>query len=364
MYSRTFTRLGVFSAFVEELKKVPAYFSHKAQQGANAYVDAASQTLEFLKGEDPSESPEVRAKRRQHKETYQAILDQQAAKAAEERAKEKQERAQLSWKQRLQLSMQEAKEAVQQMTSAKAGVMALLQHCTASHAAEVAIEQGIDVKNVQMVFEKAAATNSVGFEEVVVGYIEAPSASQEEVMAFAEKLQKACPVANTMHIEWRHGRADLRDRDSGSVRRADTVQEEMDRAALQVDWEASRGGTMGQSGGASPQTAETASPRGTPGAQRVYPTTSRSVNRSFDSDDNAFHLPGVKTRKTDTAAEEMRSDNRSTRSAGASDARAPEKKHHDGNAPPPLTPPSSPSAAPASASSDEAFQDAAPTDKK
>ncbi|KPI87484.1 hypothetical protein ABL78_3433 [Leptomonas seymouri] len=291
MYRRSTANFGVFSVFLEELKKVPAYFSHKAREGAKTYVDSASQTLEFLKGEDPSESPEMRDKRRKHKEMYHAILNEQANKAAKEKAAAQHERAQLSWKQRLALSMQEAKEALQQMTSTKAGVMAVLQHCTASHAAEVALEQGIDVKNVQMVFEKAAAKNSVGYEEVVVGYIDAPAASREEVMAFAEKLHKACPVANSMHIEWRQGRPNARDASS-----ADELQSEMERAARLGEWEENRGA-------ASPRaaTADTAIPIGMPGLRRVYPSASRSVDRVVGDGDDAFHLPGVKA-KNSTAA--------------------------------------------------------------
>lgn len=298
MYRRSLAKLGLFSVFMEELRKVPSYLSYKMQSGAKAYVDSASQTLEFLKGEDPSESPEMREKRRKHKEMYQAILNAQAAKDAAERAEAQQERSQLSWKQRVALRMQEAKEALQQMTSTKAGVMAVLQHCTASHAAEVALEQGIDVKNVQMVLEKAAATSAVGHEDVVVGYIDAPSASREEVMAFAEKLHKACPVANSMHIEWRQGRPDAYSRDGERARRADNLQGEMERAARQVEWEESRSG-------ASPR-ADTATaaaepiPRGMPGSRRAYPSTNWITNRSLESedDDDEFHLPGIgKTRK-------------------------------------------------------------------
>ncbi len=84
--------------------------------------------------------------------------------------------------------------------SAKSGIVALIQHCTAAHAAEVAAEQNIDVKNVTIKVEKAA----VGQGEKVVGYIEAPMASEEEVLVFAQKLEKSCPAAR-MHgsIEWR-----------------------------------------------------------------------------------------------------------------------------------------------------------------
>ncbi|KPA82198.1 hypothetical protein ABB37_03320 [Leptomonas pyrrhocoris] len=290
MYHRSLAKLGVFSVLVEELKKVPAYFSHKTQEGAKAYVESASQTLEFLKGEDPSESPEMREKRRQHKKMYQAILKEQAINAAQEKAKAQQALAQLPWRQRLALRLQEAKEALQQMTCTKAGVMAVLQHCTASHAAEVALEQGIDVKDVQMVLEKAAAANSVGYENVVVGYIDAPNASREEVMAFAEKLHKACPVAHSMHIEWRQGRPSARD-----ALNAHAMQGEIDRAARQVEWEEKRAAAS-----PSAAAADTAIPIGMPGSRRVYSSSSRSANRG--AGDDVFHLPGVNAKK-DTAAD-------------------------------------------------------------
>jgi hypothetical protein len=315
MYRRSFVKLGVFSALMEELKKVPAFFSHKAREGAKTYVDSASKTLEFLKGEDPSESPEMREKRRKHKEIYLAILNEQAAKAAAEKTAEQQKRAQLSWKQRLSLNMQEAKEALQQMVSTKAGVMAVLQHCTASHAAEIALEQGIDVKNVQMVFEKAAAKNAVDHEDVVVGYIDAPAASREEVMAFAEKLHKACPVANSMHIEWRQGRPDAQ---GGDARRADDFQRNVERAEQQMEWTEGRSGGSGVS---SPRTeaAEAAAPnipRGMPGSHRYYQPFTVSASRNLHDDDDAFHLPGVKPSRDKAAA--------TTDGTGASNATATE----------------------------------------
>ncbi|CBZ30273.1 conserved hypothetical protein [Leishmania mexicana MHOM/GT/2001/U1103] len=302
MYRCTRVHCGLLAVLVGELKKVPAYVSYKAREGAKAYVDSASKAMEFLKGEDPNEDPVMRGKRRQHRELYQAVLREQAAKAQEDAA---QRRANLSWKEKLQLSFKEARESVAQMTSAKAGVMALLQHCTASHAAEVALEQGIDVKNIQMVFEKAAANNSVGCEEIVVGYIDAPGASHEEVMAFAEKLHKACPVAKSMHIEWRQGNADSRGHEDGSVRRADGLHREMEQAASGVEWAESRtgsnlGGPSSVADAASTTSVESM-PAGMPGSRRAHSSTSSWATRgggsgSLRDDEDELHFPGFERR--------------------------------------------------------------------
>ncbi|CAG9581982.1 conserved hypothetical protein [Leishmania major strain Friedlin] len=301
MYRCTRVHCGVLAVLVGELKKVPAYVFYKAREGAKTYVDSASKAIEFLKGEDPNEDPVMRGKRRQHRELYQAVLREQAAKAQEDAA---QRRARLSWKEKLQLSFQEARESVTQLTSAKAGVMALLQHCTASHTAEVALEQGIDVKNVQMVFEKAAASNSVGVEEIVVGYIDAPGASHEEVMAFAEKLHKVCPVAKSMHIEWRQGSADSRRHEDGAVRRADGLHREMEQAASGVEWAESRTGSnlggRSSAADAASTTSVESMPAGMPGSRRVQSSMSSRATRggSLRDDEDKLHFPGVEKRDT------------------------------------------------------------------
>ncbi|KAG5467814.1 hypothetical protein LSCM4_00898 [Leishmania orientalis] len=302
MHRCTRMHYGVFAVFVEELKKVPAYFTYRAREGAKTYVDSASKTMEFLKGEDPNEDPVIRGKRRQHREMYQAILREQAAK---EHEKAEQMRANLSWKEKLQLSFKEAKESVAQMTSTKAGVMALLQHCTASHAAEVALEEGIDVKNVQMVVEKAAANRSIGHEEVVVGYIDAPAASREEVMAFAEKLHKACPVASSMHIEWRQGSAAAHSQGKGAARCDDGPPRETERADRGLEWAEGRtsGGTSDPSSSADAALKMNAGsvPAGMPGSRRTYLSMSRRAKQGDGSGrlregDGELHFPDFKRR--------------------------------------------------------------------
>jgi hypothetical protein len=113
--------------------------------------------------------------------------------------------------------MHTLKETAKETTSKKQGMVSLIQHCTAAHAAEVAVEQGIDVKSVNVVLEDIKAENasseaanetrsgSLREGQTVVGYIDAPNATDEEVMQYAERLTKACPAANTMknHMEWR-----------------------------------------------------------------------------------------------------------------------------------------------------------------
>ncbi|GET92228.1 hypothetical protein, conserved [Leishmania tarentolae] len=302
MYQCTRMRCGVFAAFLEELRKVPAYASYKSREGAKTYVDSASKALEFLKGEDPNEDPAIRSKRRQHKEMYEAVLRQQAVKAQEDAAER---RSKLSWKEKLQLSFKEARESMAQMTSAKAGVMALLQHCTASHAAEVALEQGIDVKNVQMVFEKTAAKNSVSYEEVVVGYIDAPAASREEVMAFAEKLHKACPVAKSMHIEWRQGSSDLRRQEEGSTRSADEPHHETEQVASGVEWRESRTSSKLSSPFSAVDAESTTGLEsmlaGMPGSRRTYSSISSRAaqgggSSSLRDGEDELHFPDFKGR--------------------------------------------------------------------
>jgi hypothetical protein len=97
---------------------------------------------------------------------------------------------------------EQIKDSLMSTFGPKAGVAAIIDHCTRAHAAAVAVDLGIDVKSVQVQTQRS----SVGEGSKVVGYIDAPAASQEEVMVFAERLQKACPAARTYgDIEWRQG---------------------------------------------------------------------------------------------------------------------------------------------------------------
>ena len=98
--------------------------------------------------------------------------------------------------------VKDAIRGVQAAFSTSSGMAAIVDHCAKAHAAEVAIQQNIDVKNVSVVTEKA----TVGEGTKVVGYIEAPAATDEEVYAYAAKLQQACPAARTHGgVEWRRG---------------------------------------------------------------------------------------------------------------------------------------------------------------
>ncbi|ESL06975.1 hypothetical protein TRSC58_05343 [Trypanosoma rangeli SC58] len=140
--------------------------------------------------------------------------------------------------------------------------MALLQHCTASHAAEVAVEEGIDVKTVTWQLEKKKTGTQVGYKTVVVGYIDAPKASEAEVMAFAEKLQKRCPVANSMkgRIEWRSMSSTTPKAEGGNKDEEDTAD---------------------------------AIPTGTPGFRRYISSTAKEVGGGLQDHDE-LHLPGSK----------------------------------------------------------------------
>jgi len=93
--------------------------------------------------------------------------------------------------------------------------MTLLQQCSNAHAAAIATEMGMDVRSVRI--ELAGATqngtagaeksneSAVPHESKVVAYIEAPQATEEEVVMFAQRLQKECPMARQMgsSVEWR-----------------------------------------------------------------------------------------------------------------------------------------------------------------
>ncbi|EPY25472.1 hypothetical protein AGDE_02586 [Angomonas deanei] len=265
MWRNTVPRLGLFSVLKEELQKVIPYMSYQVKNSDKLSVEGLSQAVDFLKGENKEESPEMQERRKKHKEVYHEILRQKEAK---EKEAMRQKYAPLTYKQKLSALWDDIKAAC----SPQAGAMALLQQCTASHAAEVAIEQGIDVKNVQMVLEKQ--TQGEGLEEhsVVVGYIDAPAASEEEVMAFAEKLHKACPAANTMHIEWRHGNSD----EYGK-------KEPLNKASTS---------------GARPSVVEEPIPMGMPGTREHKPLRHETYRAPLSRDDDELHLPGVKRPKT------------------------------------------------------------------
>ncbi|CUG93808.1 Hypothetical protein, putative [Bodo saltans] len=182
---------GVLEALWGEFRKL----------GAVAAFEASSVGRVML-GTD-GESPAAVERERRHKEAVREKLAAQQHRARE--AYNAKLAAMPSWKERLAAQLADAKEAFKQTTSKKSGVTALIQHCAASHAAEVAVEQGIDVKDVQIVLEKQTDAAGGIAESKVVGYIEAPMATEEEVAVFARKLTKACPAAAAYdgHIEWR-----------------------------------------------------------------------------------------------------------------------------------------------------------------
>ena len=190
---RTSSRLRFLSVVREELAKVIPLMHYNAK---NTTQSVASY-VEVLKGTDAS-TPEALAKEQERKKAYEAILARKRGLEAEQRAAKT---AKMTMQQRMKFAWEEMKTA----TSKKSGVVALVQHCAAAHAAEVAVDLGIDVKSVNVCLEHANAPQGVTSSSRVVGYIDAPAASEEEVMAFATKLERACPAARAMHgrIDWR-----------------------------------------------------------------------------------------------------------------------------------------------------------------
>ncbi|KAH8607375.1 putative OsmC like protein [Trypanosoma vivax] len=191
-------RHGVWKVFYSELLKTPAYLFSRVKTSAESLAGSLNEVM----GANMEESPAAATKRREHRKLYEQLLYR---KQREEAQKAKEELKKLSFSERFRATVTAFATSLKEATATNAGFMLLLQHCTASHAAEVAVEQGIDLKNVTLQVEKRKAASQVGSETVVVGYIDAPNASEEEIMAFAEKIQKRCPMANAMHerIEWR-----------------------------------------------------------------------------------------------------------------------------------------------------------------
>lgn len=172
MLRRTAKASSFFQVLKEELAKIPAMFRHDLKA-----------TERWLTNEDLTDKEKKIRKAHQELEA----LDRERERAAA---------AKMTWAEKLSALKNDMRHAF----STKSATVALVQHCARAHMAEVAVELGIDVRNVNIVTETASVTEGTK----VVGYIEAPNASREEVMAFAAKLQKACPAA-AMHgeIEWR-----------------------------------------------------------------------------------------------------------------------------------------------------------------
>lgn len=169
-------RLGLFSIIKEELGKAKELLKYDL-----------SSYGKFLTGEDMSErEKKIRAK-------HHELAQKDAAAAAEARQT-------MSWKEKMAAALQDLKNS----TRTNAAVVALVQHCARAHMAEVAVEQDIDVRNISIVAETVKSERGAAAEEKVIGYIEAPTATNEEVMVYARKLEKACPAARAhAAIEWR-----------------------------------------------------------------------------------------------------------------------------------------------------------------
>lgn len=198
--SRVVLSENIFSATWNELKKFPAFLSFKIKEK----VDAKVKMMKYIAGEDVHSSEPIKAWKKKHKELYWKILQYQQEQENKKRAKRLEG---LAFHQRWMFHLREAAANFRKSAAVEAGKMALLQHCAASHAAEVAIAQNIDLKNIRMVLEKQkrseGGTVEAGEEEVVVGYIDAPNTSEEELYAFAAAVQQACPVSRHMAITWR-----------------------------------------------------------------------------------------------------------------------------------------------------------------
>lgn len=175
-----------------ELRKIGPVLSYTARH--------LSQVMQGTDG-----APQDAERERLHKAAYRQALAQQHARARDAHAAAAAAVSNASLRERVRFHFQGALESLKASTSRKSGVVAIVQHCAASHAAEVAVEQGIDVKSVTVVLEKSTTDQRAIAEDKVVGYIEAPQASDAELYEFAHRLQRACPAARAMEgrIEWR-----------------------------------------------------------------------------------------------------------------------------------------------------------------
>ena len=187
---------SLFTVIREEFGKLFAFVAHDVSKTAAASADAAKAYKDKMT--DANMSEEERERRRKKTEAYQHIMNKNAAKAKEANEAAT---AGMGWRERAAHAMQQMKQAA----SPQAGVAALVQHCAAAHQAEVAVEEGIDVEDIQVVLETVRSADGIGYETKVVGYIDAPKASEEQVYAYAERMKQRCPAANTMQhrMEWR-----------------------------------------------------------------------------------------------------------------------------------------------------------------
>jgi hypothetical protein len=176
MLRRSLPKFSFFSVLKEELGKAKELLVYDLGNYGK-----------FLSGEDVSE------REKKIREKHQELAQKDAQAAADVRSK-------MSWRERLAASLEELKNS----TKTNAAVVAMVQHCARAHMAEIAVEQDIDIRNIHIITEGVKNEQGVDVEEKVIGYIEAPSATNEEVMAYAHKLERACPAARTHGgIEWR-----------------------------------------------------------------------------------------------------------------------------------------------------------------
>ncbi|SCU67073.1 OsmC-like protein, putative [Trypanosoma equiperdum] len=259
---RSSMKFGLRQILSEELGKAAIFLRFKA----NEYIASTARACQTLTGAETN--PEQANKRRKHRQVYEEILRQrqQVAQEAARRAMEGK-----SLRERLMASASAALKGLKEATSTNAGALALLQHCTAAHAAEVAVEQGIDVKSVTMQVEERKTGSQVGSETVVVGYIDTPNTSEEEMMAFAEQLSKKCPMANAMRgkIEWRRANGEVQHNDEQTTGNDNSVGSTSDKA--------------GDAGSI---------PHGMPGT-RYYSHESMRRGAGGVGDGDELHLPGV-----------------------------------------------------------------------
>lgn len=258
---------GITSILIESLKRVPPYARYKIVE----FFKTGPASDESLRA-----SSAMQAARQKHKELYHKFLQQQYEEAQKKRNLETKG---MTAYQKLKYDLKQFQE---QNLSQKAGAMSLLRHCIASHAASLAMEQNLDVQNINLVTERRVKKSSshpqsstVEYEDVVVGYISAPKATNEEVYAFARAVGDACPAAKAMQVEWRVGSSShtgskeepsINPQEVASVYGKEKIPEMV---------------------------------RGTPGGWRSSEPSPTSTSRTFSrSEEENFSLPGVGRRAT------------------------------------------------------------------
>eukprot|EP00760_Papus_ankaliazontas_P014925 PhM_4_TR1617/c0_g1_i1/m.5206 len=137
--------------------------------------------------------PEVTEREAQVRENKK-VLQQEFAQA------EKEHTEKMSWG-------QYGRHVYETMFSPRAAEVQLLQQCSQAHAAEIAVELGVDVRSVKVQFEsvKQSDPKAVKDEQKVVAYIDAPQATEEEMEMVVSRIRKECPMAQRMGdgVEWR-----------------------------------------------------------------------------------------------------------------------------------------------------------------